>query len=202
MSCEITVIGAGQLADLVCERLPGQYKIIRQSDFTGRISGTSKMVLVLHDVWDSSVYATASEALRNADLTWLCGFISYDEGVIGPLVNPGTPGCSQCADKRLRMAGGNQNHILENLLLGAAPRNESVSRSALVHMSCLIVKEVSSVIQGRPVHTEDQIYLVDLKTLKSSLHPFFCLTRSARYAVDCRTTPRRMPELHYKQALK
>ncbi|MFX6652890.1 TOMM precursor leader peptide-binding protein, partial [Acinetobacter baumannii] len=43
--------------------------------------------------------------MQPAGIPWLRGFVSFGEGVVGPLVRPGTQGCSQCADTRRLMAG-------------------------------------------------------------------------------------------------
>lgn len=39
------------------------------------------------------------------------GFVSFGEGVVGPLVRPGVPGCSQCADQRYLMAGRDRKEM-------------------------------------------------------------------------------------------
>ncbi|GFZ93307.1 hypothetical protein GCM10008018_44620 [Paenibacillus marchantiophytorum] len=81
-----------------------------------------------------------------------------DEGIVGPLVRPGTPGCSQCADnRRFTASPGDTQHV-------------KFSLSGLWHTAYLLIAETQRVLQGSRALTEDHIYIVNLQTLDSSLH--------------------------------
>lgn len=158
MDAILSVVGEGLLADFVCGELMGRYEVVRQTDFTSDISKAAKLVVVLHDEWPSSGYFEAEEVLQQAGIPWLRGFISMDEGIVGPLVRPGTPGCSQCADNRRFTASPGETQGVRS------------SPSGLWQVAHLLIAETQRVLRGIRAHTEDHIYIVDLKTLNSSLH--------------------------------
>jgi ribosomal protein S12 methylthiotransferase accessory factor len=172
----IAIVGKGLLANLVSDLLSQQYNVNRQIDFELGVPESAKLVLVLNDDWRPSDYKTAEKVLQQAGIPWLRGFILHDEGVIGPLVQPGKPGCSQCADLRSFTAGHDRENSLElqmNLLLHSAIlRDISTSRFGVLQTSYLIAAEAKKIIQGESAQTEGGVYLVELKTLKSSLHRF------------------------------
>ncbi|MFC5528223.1 TOMM precursor leader peptide-binding protein [Cohnella yongneupensis] len=176
MNDAIAVIGTGLLAQFVSDLLSEQYKVIQQIDFNLGVPESVKLALVLSDEWRPSDYELAEQVLQKAGISWLRGFILHDEGVIGPLVERGKPGCTQCAELRSFMAGQDRENSLElqmSLLLhGAIPRDLSTSRFGVWQTSCLIAAEAQKMIHGVPAQTERGVYLVDLKTLKSSLHAF------------------------------
>ena len=113
MSAVVMVVGEGVLADCVYGELSAQYRVVRQIDFEAGVPEATELVLVLHDAWNPSIHQKAEEVLRPAGIPWLRGFVSFGEGVIGPLVRPGTPGCSQCADNRRLMAGRDRKEMWE-----------------------------------------------------------------------------------------
>jgi ribosomal protein S12 methylthiotransferase accessory factor len=172
----VAVVGAGVLADSVCRYLSNQYEIIRQTDFEEGIPKETGLVLVLHDTMVSSIHQKAEEVLRSAGIPWLRGFISFGEGVIGPLVQPGKKGCSQCADIRRFMAGRDRSEMweLQQVLAEKSdmPRDAWASRTGLLQMSYLIGAEASRVLQGSPAYSDGRVLFVNLKTLKSSWHSF------------------------------
>lgn len=158
MNAIISVVGEGLLADFVCRELLDRYQVVRQTDFTSDIPKTAKLVVVLHDEWPSSGYFEAEEALQQVGIPWLRGFISMDEGIVGPLVRPGTPGCSQCADNRRFTASPGDIQLVRT------------SPSGLWHAAYLLIAETQRVLRGSRAHTEEHMYIVNLKTLNSSLH--------------------------------
>lgn len=105
MSAVVMVVGEGLLADFVCGELSAQNQVVRQTDWKAGVPEATNLALVLHDTWHPSVHHKAEEVLQPTGIPWLRGFVSFGEGVVGPLVRPGTPGCSQCADWRRLMAG-------------------------------------------------------------------------------------------------
>ena len=176
MNDVVAIVGQGLLARHVGDLLSEHCKVHRQNDLKPGVPSSAKLVLVLNDEWRPSDYETAENVLQQAGIPWLRGFIYQDEGVIGPLVQPGKPGCSQCADIRMFTAGQERENSLElqmNLLLhGSIPRDESTSWFGIVQTGCLIAAEARKMIQGEAAQTEGKVYFVDLKTLKSSLHAF------------------------------
>ncbi|KAB7707098.1 TOMM precursor leader peptide-binding protein [Bacillus aerolatus] len=176
MNAVVVVVGEGVLADRVYGELSGQYEVIRQTDFEAGIPETTNMALVLQDAWNPSVHQKAEEVLRAAGTPWLRGFVSFGEGVIGPLVRPGTQGCSQCADLRHLMAGRDRREMREIRQQlqthGGIQRDAAASRTGLLQMAHLIGAEVEKVMKGERAHSEGRVSLINLKTLSSSWHSF------------------------------
>ncbi|MGM0878827.1 MAG: TOMM precursor leader peptide-binding protein [Bacillota bacterium] len=176
MSANVAVIGEGLIADFVYAELSAQYQIFRYTDLKGEIPGTTDLALVLHDAWHPSVHLEAEEVLQSAGIPWIRGFVSFGEGVIGPLVRPGTPGCSQCADVRLLMAGLDRKEMreLQQRLAahGGIPRDAWAFRTGLLQMAYIIVAESQMLLQESRLHLEGRVFLINLKTLKSSRHFF------------------------------
>ncbi|QJD83777.1 TOMM precursor leader peptide-binding protein [Cohnella herbarum] len=172
----VAIVGEGLLAQSVSDLLSEQYQVNRQIDFNLPIPESAKMVLVLSDEWRPSVYELAEQVLHRTAIPWLRGFICHDEGVVGPLIQPGKPGCSQCAELRSFTAGQDRENSIELqmtlLLHGAIPRDSSISRFGIMQMSYLIAAETRNWIQGLPALTDCGVYFVDLQTLESSLHAF------------------------------
>ncbi|MED3574664.1 TOMM precursor leader peptide-binding protein [Cytobacillus praedii] len=176
MSSFVWVIGEGVLADLVSEELSAHQHVIRKANFEEGVPQNTDLALVLNDGWEPSVYRKAEEVLRKTGTPWLRGFISFGEGVVGPLVRPGAAGCSQCADMRRLMGGRDRTEMWEvQQSLAVAGGMESdpwASSTGLLQMAYLIVHEVQNLLQGDKANSEGRVYLIDLKTLKSSLHSF------------------------------
>lgn len=172
----LVVVGEGLLADLVCGELSAQNQVFRQTNFKEGISETADLVLVLHDAWYPSVHQEAEEVLQSGGIPWLRGFVSFGEGVVGPLVRPDMPGCSQCADMRRLMAGRDRKEMW-GLQQRLARHKEMVrdawgSRTGLLQVAYLLLAEVQRVLQGSQAHLEGRVFLINLKTLKSSRHFF------------------------------
>ena len=104
----VLVVGEGVLADLVYTKLSDHYEVIRQSDLEEEVSETITLALVLQDGWQPSLHQKAEEILH---IPWLRGFVSFGEGMVGPLVRQGKAGCSQCADFRHLMAGRDRKEM-------------------------------------------------------------------------------------------
>ncbi|WP_394138974.1 TOMM precursor leader peptide-binding protein [Cytobacillus oceanisediminis] len=174
MSAVVVVVGEGLLADSVCKELPAQYKIVRYKNFEPGLPEGTDLVLVLHDAWFPAVHKKAEEVSRSSGIPWLRGFVSFGEGVVGPLVHPGTPGCSQCADMRKLFAGRDrkemwelQQRLAEN---GSMIRDAWASRTGLLQMAYLLVSEVHRVLEGSLDDLEGRMFLINLKTLQNSCH--------------------------------
>lgn len=178
MSGVIIVVGEGWLADYTCKALTTQYKIVRQMDFTRGIPKEADLVLVLHDGWNPSIHQKAEEVIRPSGIPWLRGFVSFGEGIIGPLVRPDTQGCSQCADYRSLMAGldRKENWEIQQTMKGSdrIERDAWATRTGLLQVACILVEEVRRILQGHGHrrYGEGKVCIVNLKTLKSSWHIF------------------------------
>ena len=176
MSAVILVVGEGLLADRVCGDLSTQYEVIRRCNFEAGVPETTDLVLVLHDTLNPSIHKKAEEVLRPTGIPWMRGFVSYVEGVIGPLVRPDIPGCSRCADKRRIMAGRDRKEMWEmeqrRKESGEISSDPWASRTGLLQMAHLLESEIQSVLDGDQAHSVGRLCLLDLKSLKSSWHSF------------------------------
>lgn len=172
----VAAVGEGLLADLVYEELNGRYEVVRQTGFKPKTLKKAELALMLQDEWRSSVFLEAEEAARSAGIPLLCGFVSFGEGVVGPLVRPDAPGCSQCSETRRLMAGRDREEMTELLMRLISPESAAdparPSRPGLRQTACLLAAETERALRGGRAYTVGRVYLVDLKTLKSSLHSF------------------------------
>ncbi|WP_436371918.1 TOMM precursor leader peptide-binding protein [Cytobacillus sp. BC1816] len=174
MSAVVVVVGEGLLADSVCRELPAEYKVIRHMNFEPELPAGTDLILVVHDTWMPSVHKKAEEVSRTSGIPWLRGFVSFGEGVIGPFVHPSAPGCSQCADNRKLLAGRDREEMweLQQRVEGSSGlmRDAWASSTGLLQMSYLLLSEVQRVLEGSLADLEGRMYLVSLKTLKSTCH--------------------------------
>jgi ribosomal protein S12 methylthiotransferase accessory factor len=172
----VVVVGDGLLADFVCQELSAQYRVARQTGLKQGVAEAADLVLVLHDAWHPSVHQEAEEVLQPAGIPWLRGFVSFGEGIVGPLVRSGTPGCSQCADLRQLMGGRDRKEMWELqqglVAHGGVQRDAWASRTGLWHVAQLLAAEAERVLQGGQAHLEGRVFLINLNTLKSSCHFF------------------------------
>ncbi|MCM3728611.1 TOMM precursor leader peptide-binding protein [Neobacillus cucumis] len=175
MTVHILIDGEGLLADYVFEQLSGSYLVRRQSHFEEAPEET-ELALVLHDAWHPSIHQKAEEKYRNKGVPWLRGFVSFGEGIIGPLVRPGTPGCSRCADLRRMIAGPDRQemwHFQVRMAQGGGVlRDAWASRTGLSQMATLISDEVKRILEGEPSCLEERMFITNLRTLTNSSHFF------------------------------
>jgi ribosomal protein S12 methylthiotransferase accessory factor len=176
VSTIVVVVGEGMLADRVSDNLSAEYKVVRQTNFEAGVPETTELVLVLHDSWNPSVHQNAEEMLLPSGIPWIRGFVSFGEGVIGPLVNPSTTGCSKCADMRLLMAGRDRKEMWEIqqklATHGEVSQDVWASRAGILHMAYLLDAAVQRILQGDRAYLKGEVFLLNLKTLKSSCHSF------------------------------
>ncbi|WP_433945045.1 TOMM precursor leader peptide-binding protein [Paenibacillus sp. SN-8-1] len=174
MSATVGIVGEGVLADCVSGELSTQFEVVRQSDFEAGVPGAVDLVLLLDDAWNPYIHQQAEELLRPVGIPWLRGFVSFGEGVIGPLVRPGTQGCSQCADTRRLMAGRDRKEMRELQMRlvtrGGVERDAWASRTGLLQVAHLLVEETRIELQGQRVQSAGKMFLINLKTLESTLH--------------------------------
>ena len=176
MSAIVLVVGDGVVADSVCQELFAHYHVVRQTEFEAVVPKKTDLALVLQDAWNPSVHQQAEEWFRRTGTPWLRGFVSFGEGVVGPLVRPGTQGCSQCADLRRLMAGRDRQEMWEmqqrmKESRGMQPEGWA-SSTGLLQLAHQLRAEVQRILQGDYALSEGQVCLINLKTLKSSWHSF------------------------------
>ncbi|MBY0148194.1 TOMM precursor leader peptide-binding protein [Neobacillus niacini] len=195
MSAVMLVVGEGLLADHMCKDLSSQYLVFRQTDFGAIVPGSIDLALVLHDAWNPAVHQKAEEVFQRTNTPWLRGFVSFGEGVIGPLVRPGTPGCSQCADMRRIMTGHDRKEmwaIQKRLELEGGMRQDPLAaRTSLFHLGHLVLAEVQRFIRGDQSQSEEKVCFINLKTLNSSWHRFLPVP----LCQVCRPLPDDTPEM-------
>jgi ribosomal protein S12 methylthiotransferase accessory factor len=153
----VVIVGVGLLADRVYTELSDQFEVVRQMNFKEGIVETADLVLVLHDAWHPSIHQEAEEVLQSAGIPWLRGFVSFGEGVVGPLVR-GIAGCSQCADLRRLMAGHDRKEMRE-LIQRIAEREKTpsdawASRTGFLQVALLLVEEAQRVLHGGQARTQ------------------------------------------------
>jgi len=172
----IAIVGDGQLARFVGEMLEERFSVVRCTDFGSLTPLSVQLILALYDDWRPSDFEQAERALRQIGIPWLRAAVLYDEGVVGPLVRPGVPGCSMCADLRSFAAGRDRESSLElqmSLLLhGVVTRASSVSTFGIWHTGWIAAAEACKIVNGENTLTNGGLYFVDLRTLASSPHAF------------------------------
>ncbi|MFM1652987.1 TOMM precursor leader peptide-binding protein [Brevibacillus sp. B_LB10_24] len=176
MSAVVAIVGEGLLAEFAGGELSAKYEVVRQIDLEGGAPEGADLALVLHDAWQPSAHRKAEEVFQSAGIPWLRGFVSFGDGVIGPLVRPGVPGCSQCADARHLMEDSERRERweLQQMLAeqGGKPSDPWVSRTGIWQVGQLLIAEVDRILEGSRAFTEGGVIFINLKTLKSSRHSY------------------------------
>ncbi|MYL64409.1 TOMM precursor leader peptide-binding protein [Bacillus hwajinpoensis] len=168
MSASITLVGNGLLRDCVVEQL-NPHHLTLLPDLAGTIPEETSLLLVIHDCWNPSIHKQAEEVARELGINWLRAFLSFGEGVIGPLVRPSMAGCSQCADTRKMMAATDREDLwkIQQVLTQRDNTIEDqwISQTGLLQMAQLIKNEVLGSAQ-----LEGAIHLLNLASLECSRH--------------------------------
>ncbi|MFT0802492.1 TOMM precursor leader peptide-binding protein [Bacillus swezeyi] len=169
----ILIVGEGVIAEGASEQLSAKYQVIRQSDFKAGVPEETSFVLVVHDAFQPFLYRKAEQILRTPGIPWLRVFASFGEGIIGPLVYPNGPGCSQCADMRRLIAGLDSREMLElEQKSEDLHRDPWASKTGCRQMVRLICTEIDSIMGGGRGLLKRKLFIINLKTLESSLHSF------------------------------
>lgn len=174
MSRAISVIGEGMLSEAVRELLTDDFVLLAGGplDFDNM---DIEAAVILQDDWDPTFFRREEKTMQTAGVPWLGGYIDHAEAVLGPLVRPGTPGCSQCADQR-RLNASRQQEMsgaeLSRFLFGTKQKNVWATRSAVLHLSQMIAAEVRRVVQGEQALMDSRIFIIDMKTLNTTRHFF------------------------------
>ncbi|MDB4866102.1 MAG: bacteriocin biosynthesis protein SagD [Cohnella sp.] len=177
MSGVTAIIGEGLLAVLVNEQLSAAGdRVVRLADLGEGVPREADFCLVLSDGWDPSTHLQAEEWCRQTGTPWLRGFVAFGEGVVGPLVRPGIPGCSRCADLRRVMAGSDRKETWQLQHTGMhtmlPERDAWASRTGMFQMAVMLAEETRRVRQGLPAHSENRLFLVNLQTFNCTRHFF------------------------------
>ncbi|MFB7139013.1 TOMM precursor leader peptide-binding protein [Gottfriedia sp. NPDC056225] len=176
MKSVVTILGDGLLTKYVSEILLNNYQIVQQKEIDEPIQEDTNLILILDDAWNPKVLEKADEKLRIANVPWLRACVSFGEGVIGPLVRPGKVGCIKCADYRRIMAGRERREMLkiDDRLLEGDGQSSDVwgTRTGLLQMAYLIAAEVEKFMNGKETRIDERIFILNLKTFKSSNHFF------------------------------
>ncbi|WP_029420075.1 TOMM precursor leader peptide-binding protein [Alicyclobacillus macrosporangiidus] len=174
MTGAVLVVGNGVWADQVAGLLSPAHKVLRSADVPASVSRPLHLALVLDDAWHPGRYREAEQVFRAAGVPWIPGFIAFGEGVVGPLVRPGVPGCLRCADTRRFMAGPDRPEmwLLEQQRMAqeGPQRDAWASRTGLRYLTYLCVGEAERLLGETPTRLEGALYLVNLRTLRSSRH--------------------------------
>ncbi|UVI33399.1 TOMM precursor leader peptide-binding protein [Paenibacillus spongiae] len=178
MSAIVTVIGEGQLAELVSKQLSAdnRYRLVRQKKIEFGEAAAGDLALVLNDAWAPSVHLAAEDRFRQSGTPWLRGFVAFGEGIVGPLVRPEGQGCSHCADTRFLLAGSDRREtwdLQQKLALhGGIARDAWASRTGLLQVARLVEAEAVKLLEGLQPMTEGRMFLINLRTMNSSSHFF------------------------------
>ncbi len=174
MSTGITLVGKGMLQKRVAEELAPHYHLNLLQDLDGTISKRTRLLLVIDDYWNPTIHRKAEEVARELGINWLRGFLSFGEGVVGPLVRPGREGCSQCADTRKMMAANDREDLwsIQQALSEADSgiHDEWLSQTGLLQMAQLIKNEVQHLVDSETPQLEGAIHLINLSSLESARH--------------------------------
>ncbi|GAC43547.1 TOMM precursor leader peptide-binding protein [Paenibacillus popilliae] len=170
----VVIFGEGMLADMVCRRLSG-FSVVRRSDRSKGIPDDAELVLVLQEQDSSDLHLEADAALRPFGIPWLCAYVFLGEGVVGPLMRPGTTGCFQCAEMRLSLAGSNRKEAKEMLMRLVMPDDvppcaAQISPVEFRYMAHIIAEETGKVLRGGKANSEGHIYIINFRNLSSTLH--------------------------------
>lgn len=162
------------MAALIAVRLSAFCQpILRDSCSEGIPSEAAIVVIVSEKPEETDLYAE-EETMHSYGVPWLRISNSNDQCMIGPLVRPDAPGCSLCANTRVLNARMGTAPSVPELPIGEPTEQtvQAVSALAHRHISQFAASEAKRMLDGRPLRAEGRIYLLNRKTLQSSLHSF------------------------------
>jgi ribosomal protein S12 methylthiotransferase accessory factor len=175
MHGSVLVEGTGLLAEYVKELLSSKYNVIHCRKLE-EVPKETKFALVLNDAWHPGLNHKAEKIFRTAAVPWLRAFVSFGEGITGPIIFPGQPGCSSCAELRRLIAGPDRREMweLQNKLslVNTAKPDAWASRTGLWQMALLIEREVQRFFHGDSDGFAEHIFITNLRTLEISKHFF------------------------------
>ncbi|ULL13570.1 bacteriocin biosynthesis protein SagD [Paenibacillus sp. H1-7] len=177
MKKRIVIAGDGSLSDYVGEELSRQEVEgirLRMDQLTDGLPDEAGLALLLQEGWQPQAVQHAEERFSAARIPWLRGAVVLGEGVIGPWVIQGEPGCPQCTDSR-RLMAGRERREMQSLLQalaaqGGTQRDVWAAPIGLLHMAKLIAAEVREALNGLSGKRKGRLMRVNLLTLETSSH--------------------------------
>ncbi|MBS2967885.1 TOMM precursor leader peptide-binding protein [Metabacillus sp. KIGAM252] len=166
----IAVIGEGALAELAAQKLSKTYDVIHTVHAD---ENPAEAALILQDCWNPAFFREAKERLGG--IPRLYGYVSFGEGVIGPLETQGSTGCFHCASVRKLMAGRDRKEMWDLTERAAESALESdvwATRTGMAQMIHILENEVRLLLEDMEVHSNGSIFLLNLRTLEGSWHSF------------------------------
>jgi ribosomal protein S12 methylthiotransferase accessory factor len=174
MTGPVLVVGSGDWAGQVAGLLSPKHEVLRSVDVPATVPTPLHLALVLDDAWHPGRDREAEQVFREAGIPWIRGYIAFGEAVVGPLVRPGLPGCSRCADTRRFMAGPDRQEMWrleQQRMAEERPRRDAwASRTGLRYLAHLCADEAERLMRGTSSRLQDALYLVNLRTLRSTRH--------------------------------
>ncbi|MDQ0190355.1 TOMM precursor leader peptide-binding protein [Alicyclobacillus cycloheptanicus] len=177
MNSRVLVLGGGMFADTVCQWLQrdGICDCTRLPAVPTERLPAADLAVVLDDGWHPAIHAAAEAVFRKARLPWLRGYIAFGHGYIGPLVQPGQPGCSHCADGRMLMAEADRREMMQLRMQLAAEQTARpdawATRTGIRHLAALVVAEVRRILHAvETCRVVNHTLCVRLKTLDTTRH--------------------------------
>ncbi|MGP4060416.1 TOMM precursor leader peptide-binding protein [Halobacillus sp. H74] len=150
------------------------YAVNDLSDITKeQLCNHFSIIISLYSYYDDSLELQIQQWAHFNHLSYLRIHLNMDEIIIGPYSVKDKPGCLECQIYRQ----DNANQLSELRDSNGYVENES-SRTFVLgyqHMSlvCMFVKEeLHSIARNKKLLTHNNIYRIDLKTLKSHYHSF------------------------------
>lgn len=162
MNPRVAVIGKGRLADMVGRDISEYAEFVQMGDCQAKLSEKIDFAIVIQDLQSDSDISAVEEELSRKRIPWLRCVFSSLEAVVGPLTRYGKSGCYLCADNRMMTADSGRKTEPEH--------SASVSSFALRHTAHILVSETMKAVQGMASRMEEHLYIINLKTLESSLH--------------------------------
>lgn len=175
MTAGVLIVGDGLIAENVEELLSSKCHVIRCSNLE-EIPKEMELALILDDSWHPSIFQKAEKIFRAAAIPWLRAFVSFGEGIIGPMVKADQSGCTSCADLRRLMAGPDRIQMweLQNKLslIEGVKHDPWISMTGITHMAIFICREVEKYLLGEGSSLEKHIFITNLRTLGTFKHFF------------------------------
>lgn len=192
----VLIIGEGTLADIVYTRLQehSEWTVARIGSINEDMP-SANIVIVLQDQENTGFMLEVNGKVQPQGIPWFSAYISGEEGIIGPLNRSDSAGCFQCADTRLSLAGSNRSSGEDMLMMLVSPdyvlqNAPGIGAAAYRSMALLIEEEAANILNGKKVFTEEHVYIMNLRSLNTSLH-YICPNGACPV---CRSLPDDSPE--------
>lgn len=172
----VLIIGKGTLADIVYTRLQehSEWTVARIGNINEDMPKAS-IAIVLQEHENLGLLLEVNEKVKPLEIPWFPAYISEEEGIIGPLTRSDSAGCFQCAATRLSLAGSSRSPGKDMLMMLVSPDYipqdaPRIDTAAYRSMALLIEEETANILNGKKVFTEGHVYIMNLRSLDTSLH--------------------------------